>query len=131
MASLVSRILCWIYDGRLHQELWTFGDGLYNSSHRILRRLDPIGISSEYAVANHTVTSSRVAPLPMIIKEWVTDGFHSMRKKDGLAMASVGTVRVIRGKDHEEELDDAVLEPETVAEKVVEGEETKKKGKQA
>lgn len=33
----------------------------------------------------------RVVPLPMIVREWVTDGFYSMREKDGLAMASIGT----------------------------------------
>jgi len=66
----------------------------------------------------------RVLPLPMILREWVTDGFHTMRAKDGLAMASVGTmftmihcalqtmwfgmmvnklIKVLRGSDKEDE----------------------------
>jgi len=37
----------------------------------------------------------RIVPLPMILREWVTDGFHTMREKDGLAMAGVGTMFTI------------------------------------
>lgn len=37
-------------------------------------------------------TAVRVVPLPMILREWATLGFHDMRAKDGFAMASVGTM---------------------------------------
>eukprot|EP00526_Cylindrotheca_closterium_P014460 CAMPEP_0113630974 /NCGR_PEP_ID=MMETSP0017_2-20120614/16097_1 /TAXON_ID=2856 /ORGANISM="Cylindrotheca closterium" /LENGTH=280 /DNA_ID=CAMNT_0000541467 /DNA_START=1 /DNA_END=843 /DNA_ORIENTATION=+ /assembly_acc=CAM_ASM_000147 len=39
-----------------------------------------------------TFTAVRVVPLPMILREWVTSGFRDMRAKDGLAMATVGTM---------------------------------------
>jgi hypothetical protein len=39
-----------------------------------------------------TFVAVRVVPMPMILREWVTLGFHDMRAKDGLAMASVGTM---------------------------------------
>jgi hypothetical protein len=80
----------------------------------------------------------RVAPLPMICREWATDGFSTMRDKDGLLMASIGTgftvfnvclqttwfgmmvkklINVITASHRDDENDEAVVTPEEPREK--------------
>jgi hypothetical protein len=78
----------------------------------------------------------RIVPLPMICREWVTDGFSTMRDKDGLLMASIGMgftvihvclqtmwfgmmvkklIKVIKGSHRDDENDEAVVTPEEKA----------------